>query len=75
MQGGASLTVSDYSKRFLDKYTASIADGDDVKGKSQVAGSAFTNLLRKLHQAGSAKDVQVPLRVLRDEIGRIYFGS
>jgi len=73
--GDGSLTVSDYSKRFLDKYLQSIDDSEEAKGKSEVAGSAFTNLLKKLFEAGSTKDVQIPLRVLRDEIGRIYFGS
>ena len=33
--------MSDYSKRFLDKYLASI--DEDVKGKNEVAGAAFTS--------------------------------
>ena len=39
-----SLTVSDYSKRFLDKYLASI--DEDTKGKNEVAGPAFTSETR-----------------------------
>jgi len=35
--------VSDYSKRFLDKYLQSIDDSEEAKGKSEVAGSAFTS--------------------------------
>ena len=33
------------------------------------------DLVRKLQEAGSKDDIKVPLRVLRDEIGRLYFGS
>lgn len=32
-----------------------------------------TGLLSKLQDTGSKDDVKVPLRVLRDEIGRVYF--
>ena len=34
----------------------------------------YADLVKKLHEAGSKDDLKVPLRVLRDEIGRIYFG-
>lgn len=32
-------------------------------------------LVKKLQEAGSKDDIKVPLRVLRDEIGRAFFSG
>ncbi|KAK9816690.1 hypothetical protein WJX72_003749 [[Myrmecia] bisecta] len=49
--------------------------GEPGEDNSKLEGAAFYKLILKLQAAGNKDAVKIPLRVLRDEIGRAYFSS
>ncbi|KAK9806666.1 hypothetical protein WJX73_005817 [Symbiochloris irregularis] len=69
-----SITVANYSEQFFERVKQQ-KYGATEEENSEVAGQNFYGLVTKLQETGSKDDVKVPLRVLRDEIGRVYFSS
>ncbi|KAK9901560.1 hypothetical protein WJX75_001857 [Coccomyxa subellipsoidea] len=69
-----SLSVAEYSRQFFERVTKGTY-GETLEENRRVAGENFISLVKKLQDAGSKDDIKVPLRVLRDEIGRVFFSG
>ena len=79
------LSSSQVSVRLFGAWSRTLGHGEELLTIStslsfrtfvQTANTLLVNadLIKKLQDAGSKDDIKVPLRVLRDEIGKVYFG-
>ncbi|BDA42284.1 hypothetical protein COCOBI_03-1710 [Coccomyxa sp. Obi] len=72
--GEKSLSVAEYSRQFFERVTKGHYS-ESLEENRKIAGENFISLVKKLQDAGSKDDIKVPLRVLRDEIGRVFFSG
>ncbi|CAK0770470.1 hypothetical protein CVIRNUC_003770 [Coccomyxa viridis] len=69
-----SVSVAEYCRTFCER-VAKGTYGEKLEDNRRVAGEQFVSLVIKIQEAGSKDDIKVPLRVLRDEIGRAFFSG